>query len=131
MTRPEANRPGANRRPTVTRRPRIGDWADADGLRRVQDEQLGRTLEAAARSPFYRRRGVPVDRAGLENHPLTTKQDLRNAYPFGLLAVDREQVATYHESSGSTGTPTALRAWRPASPNSACISSDAPLATSG
>lgn len=93
--------------PEERRRPEIGDWADADGLRRVQDEQLGRTLEAAARSPFYRRRGVPVDRAGLENHPLTTKQDLRNAYPFGLLAVDREQVATYHESSGSTGTPTA------------------------
>jgi phenylacetate-CoA ligase len=88
-------------------RPRIGDWADADGLRKVQDEQLGRTLAAAARSPFYRRNGVPADRAGLAGHPLTSKQDLRNAYPFGLLAVDRAELATYHESSGSTGTPTA------------------------
>ena len=33
--------------------------------------------------------------------------------------------------SGSTGTPTALRAWRPASPNTSCISSEAPLATLG
>ena len=33
----------------MNRRPRIGDWADAEGLRRVQDQQLGRTLEAAAR----------------------------------------------------------------------------------
>ncbi len=31
--------------------------------------------------------------------------------------------------SGSTGTPTALRAWRPGSPNTCCISADAPLAT--
>jgi phenylacetate-CoA ligase len=39
--------------------------------------------------------------------PLTTKQDLRNSYPFDLLAVPKERLATYHESSGTSGEPTA------------------------
>ncbi|GID27887.1 phenylacetate--CoA ligase family protein [Paractinoplanes brasiliensis] len=70
-------------------------------------ERLDLTLRAAARSPFYARRGVPASRDELAGYPLTTKQDLRDAYPFGLLAVDRAELATYHESSGSSGMPTA------------------------
>jgi phenylacetate-CoA ligase len=85
-------------------RPHLGDWADAAGLRRLQEAQLGHTFEAAARSPFYRKAGL---RDRLEDMPLTTKQDLREAYPYGMLAVDRSELATYHESSGSTGAPTA------------------------
>jgi phenylacetate-CoA ligase len=50
---------------------------------------------------------VPTSRAELLDTPFTTKQDLRDCYPFGLLAVPRERLATYHESSGSSGTPTA------------------------
>lgn len=87
-------------------RPEIGDWSGAAGLAEVQDARLPETLAAAALSPFYRARGgVPADRAGLAAMPLTTKADLRDAYPFGLLAVDRRRLATYHESSGTTGTP--------------------------
>ncbi len=37
---------------------------------------------------------------------LTTKNDLRKAYPFGLLVGDRNRLASYHESTGSTGIPT-------------------------
>ena len=93
----------------LSRRPRIGDWRDHTELTRLQDAQLARTLAAAARSPFYRKRGdgVPANRAELAQYPLTSKEDLRDAYPFGLLAVDRAELATYHESSGSSGTPTA------------------------
>ena len=87
-------------------RPHLGDWSDYAGLERVQNKQLPRTLAAAARSPFYVKRGVPAGRAELGTLPFTTKQDLRDAYPFGLLAVDRAELATYHESSGSSGTPT-------------------------
>jgi phenylacetate-CoA ligase len=87
----------------MVKRPHLGDWTDAVGLRRLQQAQLALTLEAAARSPFYRKLGL----APLEDMPLTTKQDLRDAYPFGMLAVDRSELATYHESSGSTGAPTA------------------------
>lgn len=91
---------------TVSRWPRIGDWTDRTGLESVQNARLARTLAAAGRSPFYARRGVPTSRAELAGYPLTTKQDLRDGYPFGFLAVDRAELATYHESSGSSGTPT-------------------------
>ncbi|WP_306204493.1 phenylacetate--CoA ligase family protein [Actinoplanes sp. RD1] len=90
-------------------RPRLGDWRNADELAALQDAALPRVLAAAGRSPFYRARGdgVPANRAELNACPLTTKADLRAAYPFGMLAVDRRELATYHESSGSSGTPTA------------------------
>jgi phenylacetate-CoA ligase len=38
--------------------------------------------------------------------PFTRKSDLRDAYPFGLLAVPREQLVRVHASSGSHGKPT-------------------------
>lgn len=81
-------------------------WTDEAGLGRLQETRLAAALRAAERSPFYAKRGVPADRTELAVYPLTTKQDLREAYPFGLLAVDRAELATYHESSGSSGVPT-------------------------
>lgn len=64
--------------------------------------------------PFYRRRlddaGVkPEDirsLADLELLPFTTKQDIRDNYPFGLFAVPMEQIVRIHASSGTTGKPT-------------------------
>jgi phenylacetate-CoA ligase len=44
----------------------------------------------------------------LGNFPFTTKQDLRENYPFGLFAVPREQVVRIHASSGTTGKPTVV-----------------------
>ncbi|GAA3396044.1 phenylacetate--CoA ligase family protein [Cryptosporangium minutisporangium] len=88
----------------TTTLPEIGDWSSFADLARLQDARLDAVLAAAARSPFYQRRGVPYE---LALAPLTTTTDLRDAYPFGLLAVDRAQLATYHESSGSSGEPTA------------------------
>src|SRR5262245_66265190 len=44
--------------------------------------------------------------ADLARLPFTTKSDLRDHYPFGLLAVPREQVARIHASSGTRGKPT-------------------------
>lgn len=91
--------------------PRLGDWRGAAELAALQDLQLVHTMRWAERSPFYRarHRGVAPDRgrAGLQSLPVTTKQDLRDAYPFGMLAVDRADLATYHESSGTAGRPTA------------------------
>lgn len=89
--------------------PQLGDWKTEDDLRAIQDAQLPTTLRWAAASPFYRSRfgaQVPSGRAGLAALPLTTKQDLRDQYPFGLLAVDKARLATYHESSGTAGRPT-------------------------
>src|SRR4051812_32101669 len=92
-------------------RPDLGDWTTTTELERLQRAELPRVLAQALRSPFYAARYAgrtppsgPDDFAGLE---LTTKADLREQYPYGLLAVPREQLATYHESSGTSGRPTA------------------------
>ena len=42
----------------------------------------------------------------IEKIPFTTKSDLREAYPLGLLAVPREDIVEIHASSGTTGKPT-------------------------
>jgi phenylacetate-CoA ligase len=44
--------------------------------------------------------------ADLKHFPFTVKDDMRAGYPFGLLAVPREQLVRLHASSGTTGRPT-------------------------
>ncbi|MFF7855217.1 AMP-binding protein [Streptomyces sp. NPDC007904] len=92
-------------------RPEPGDWSSAAELAELQRSRLPRVIAQALRSPFYAARyegrtppRTADDFAGIE---LTTKQDLRDQYPFGMLAVERERLATYHESSGTAGEPTA------------------------
>ncbi|MGD0971467.1 MAG: phenylacetate--CoA ligase [Desulfobaccales bacterium] len=63
---------------------------------------------------FYRRRmdqmGVKPEHirtlADLKELPFTTKQDLRDNYPFGMFAVPMVQVVRIHATSGTTGKPT-------------------------
>jgi phenylacetate-coenzyme A ligase PaaK-like adenylate-forming protein len=50
--------------------------------------------------------GADVPLAALPGLPMTTKQDLWDGYPFGLLAVDRSEVVAVHGSSGTGGRPT-------------------------
>jgi phenylacetate-CoA ligase len=49
-----------------------------------------------------------TDLQDLRHFPFTTVADLRAGYPFGMLAMPREQVARIHASSGTTGTPTVV-----------------------
>lgn len=90
--------------------PQLGDWRDQEQLRKLQDEQLRVLLGWAARSPFYRQRfgggPAPASRADFERLATTSKQDVRSAYPYGMLAVPKRDLATYHESSGTAGSPT-------------------------
>jgi phenylacetate-CoA ligase len=66
--------------------------------------------------PFYRKKfnemGLsPRDIRGIEDIeklPFTTKNDLRDNYPFGLFAVPMEQIVRIHASSGTTGKPTVV-----------------------
>ncbi len=44
----------------------------------------------------------------LRRLPFTTKQDMRDAYPTGLLACDKRELVRYHASSGTTGKPTVV-----------------------
>lgn len=91
--------------------------ASGDELRALQLERLKWSLGHAFRNvPHYRRRfkeaGVhPDDLHSLEDlrkYPFTTKQDLRDNYPFGMFATPREQVVRIHASSGTTGKPTVV-----------------------
>jgi phenylacetate-CoA ligase len=84
-------------------------------LRALQLERL-RTLLAGVKEhvPFYRERlkGIEPEAVGslddLSRLPFTRKDDLRETYPFGLLAVPREQVVRIHASSGTTGKLTVV-----------------------
>jgi phenylacetate-CoA ligase len=93
------------------------ETASRDELAALQLERLRWTVgHAWANSPHYRRKldaaGVhPEDirwLADLGRVPFTTKDDLREAYPFGMFAVPREQVVRIHASSGTTGKPTVV-----------------------
>jgi len=44
----------------------------------------------------------------LRRLPFTTKQDMRDAYPTGLLACEKRELVRYHASSGTTGKPTVV-----------------------
>jgi len=69
--------------------------------------QTARVVDLALRAPYYREKLRDwVQKPSWETLPFTTKDDLRAAYPFGLLATSREGIATYHESSGTSGEPT-------------------------
>ena len=93
------------------------ETASIDELRALQLQRLKQTLaHAYVHSPVYRAKfdaaGVHPDDlrtlADLAKFPFTTKQDLRDSYPFGMFAVPRDQVARIHASSGTTGKPTVV-----------------------
>ncbi|WP_307868080.1 AMP-binding protein [Micromonospora sp. C95] len=90
--------------------PQLGQWQGFEDVQRLQEKQLPQTVSWAANSPFYRSRlnpaNLPTSISDLASLPLTTKQDLRDNYPWGMLAVPKERLATYHESSGTAGQPT-------------------------
>lgn len=63
--------------------------------------QLNDLLHRARKSPFYKERLAAVNTWA--EVPLTTKADLQKNYPFGLLAMKQQELASYHESSGTEG----------------------------
>ena len=97
-------------------------WSKEETLSRVEMEklQLARLQETVARVyekvPYYRAKmdemGVkPQDiqsLADLQKLPFTTKQDMRDTYPFGLFAVPQDELVRIHASSGTTGKPTVV-----------------------
>jgi phenylacetate-CoA ligase len=90
------------------------ETASVDELRTLQLERLRWSLlHTYENVAHYRNKceavGVhPADLTRLEDlakFPFTSKQDLRDTYPFGMFAVPRTQVARLHASSGTTGKP--------------------------
>ena len=97
-------------------------WSKEETLSRAEMNalQLARLQETVTRVyekvPYYREKmqqmGVkPQDiqtLADLQKLPFTTKQDMRDTYPFGLFAVPRDKIVRIHASSGTTGKPTVV-----------------------
>ena len=85
-------------------------------IENLQLERLKKTVRQCMNSPFYKKRFddlhlKPEDIRSLDDLykiPFTTKQDLRDNYPFGLSTVPMEKVVRLHSSSGTTGTPTVI-----------------------
>jgi phenylacetate-CoA ligase len=86
------------------------------GLRALQLQRLKRTMSLALTSPYYRQMyqeaGIVADDIhtldDVRKLPFTTKQDLRNGYPYGFLTVEQEEVVRLHSSSGTTGQATVI-----------------------
>ncbi len=91
--------------------------ASTDELRGLQLTRLKWSLRHTYKNvAAYRRKceivGIHPDDlkslSDLQYFPFTTKEDLREAYPFGLFAVPRDRVVRIHASSGTTGKPTVV-----------------------
>ncbi|MBQ4053764.1 MAG: phenylacetate--CoA ligase, partial [Clostridia bacterium] len=97
-------------------------WSKEETLPRAELEQLQlqRLQETVARVyekvPYYRakmqEKGLKPENiqtlADLQKLPFTTKQDMRETYPFGLFAVPKDELVRIHASSGTTGKPTVV-----------------------
>ena len=86
------------------------------GIEALQSERLRATVRHCMNSPFYKKRfaecGLTPDDiqspADLYKIPFTTKQDLRDTYPFGIASVGLDRCVRLHSSSGTTGNPTVI-----------------------
>ena len=90
---------------------------DREELEQLQLERLEATLNRVYMNvPFYRRKfdelGIDTDSIrsfeDIRRLPFTTKDDLRNNYPYGLFAVPLREVVRIHASSGTTGMSTVV-----------------------
>lgn len=93
------------------------ECATREVLKKIQSDRLKKIVNTCyERIPLYRKR---FDEMGLrpediksiddiDKLPFTTKQDLRDTYPFGLVAVPRGELYRVHASSGTTGKQTVV-----------------------
>lgn len=93
------------------------ECASRETLRELQSQRLVTMVKRCYENvPFYRKK---FDELGLKPEdirsiddlpklPFTVKQDLRDTYPFGMVAVPRGELARVHASSGTTGKQTVV-----------------------
>lgn len=93
------------------------ECASRELMSEVQSERLIATVKRVYHNiPYYRQKMqevglVPEDIksvADLPKLPFTTKQDLRDSYPFGSFTVPMSEIVRIHASSGTTGRPTVV-----------------------
>jgi phenylacetate-CoA ligase len=87
---------------------------DREDLEQIQVERLQATLNRAVQNvAFYREKyeglGIDIGKieslADLAELPFTTKEDLRESYPYGMFAVPLKDIVRIHATSGTTGKP--------------------------
>lgn len=90
---------------------------DVEQRRKLQARRLRETIgRLITNVPFYRERFKEIDLRpeeitsidDLQRLPFTTKDDLRDTYPFGMFAASLDEVVRVHASSGTTGKPTVV-----------------------
>jgi len=86
-------------------------------LEKLQLQKLKTEIGYALRTSFYKER---LSKAGIKDQdhikslddlkriPFTTKDNLREGFPYGFLSIPKEDVVRLHASSGTTGTPTTI-----------------------
>ena len=82
----------------------------------LQLERLQATVKHCMQSPFYKKRFEEIglkpedikSLADIRKIPFTTKQDLRDTYPFGIASTPLRNCVRLHSSSGTTGNPTVI-----------------------
>ncbi|MBQ4003561.1 MAG: phenylacetate--CoA ligase [Bacteroidaceae bacterium] len=87
-----------------------------EALDRLQTERLRATVKHCMNNPFYAKKltemGVTPDSItsplDVRRLPFTTKEDLRENYPFGLRSIPLKECVRLHSSSGTTGNPTVV-----------------------
>ena len=85
-------------------------------LEKLQVKKLRETINICLQSPFYKKRlgelGITADSIqtvdDIRKIPFTTKADLRDNYPFGLVGGNMDDAIRIHSSSGTTGHPTVV-----------------------
>ncbi|MEI6501955.1 MAG: phenylacetate--CoA ligase, partial [Armatimonadota bacterium] len=92
------------------------DFLSRDEIAALQDQRLPEAVGRASQAPCYQQKfaEIGLDPASikglddLQRIPFTTKNDLRAAMPYGLLATPLSNVVRMHYSSGTTGIATAV-----------------------
>ncbi|GMO48936.1 MAG: phenylacetate--CoA ligase [Termitinemataceae bacterium] len=88
-----------------------------EDLLELQLQRMQRAVTRALNTPFYKTRlnKACITRADdikslsdVRRIPFTTKHDLRDAFPYGMLAIPKADVIRLHCSSGTTGIPTTI-----------------------
>jgi phenylacetate-CoA ligase len=88
-----------------------------DDIKALQNRRIVKIVKYAHDNvPFYKKKfkeaGISPDdiksSSDLHKVPFTVKDDLRDHYPYGILAIPREDVVRFHSSSGTTGIPTVV-----------------------
>jgi phenylacetate-CoA ligase len=95
----------------------VKECMNRDDVEQLQLERLQSTLSRVYMNvPFYKKKfdelGIDPDDFrsldDLKRLPFTTKDDLRNSYPYGMFAVPLREVVRIQSSSGTTGMPTVV-----------------------